>query len=210
MPTIHDQRNRLVMQSNLYDRKIKSNKDSKRLVEKKIGSFRKKKNEANTMASFYRNKFEKARKFNDKFNYMKLILISAATSVLKIAQIILGIFSLGGFLNIPVVIMYVMLALAMGTKIISEVIESKNKNKYENEERTSKTYDLQINKLEKELGNYLSDIKTIEQKKMLVDNELHEIDEYLRSLDVDFEKMQEQNLDNGMSNVEEVPSGPKF
>ncbi len=209
MPTIHDQRNRLQIQSNMYDRRIRNNKDSKRNAEKKLGFFRKKKKESEMMASFYRNKYEKAHKFNDKFSVFKLSVIGAVTGVFKIVQIILGIFALGGFLNIPVAIMYIILALATGTKVVSKTLESKNKKSYEEERKSFSTYDSQIVKLEKDLEKYTSEINGLEAKKLIADSGLKEIDDYLNSLDIDFEKIREQNLSNDMTNVETIPSGPK-
>lgn len=209
MPTIHEQRNRLQIQEGIYDRRIRNNKNSKSNAEKKIGFFRKKKKESEMMASFYRNKYKRAHKFNEKFSVMKLSVVGAVTGGLKIIQVILGIFSLGSFLNIPVVIMYIILAIATGTKVVSEVSESKNKNNYENEEKTSKTYDLQIDKLEHDIEKYVSEIRGLQEKKSFVTSGLKEIDDYLRNLDVDFEKIREQNLSNEMANVAEVQSRNK-
>lgn len=204
MTTIQEQREKLSTQSDMYDRMIRANKSNKKNAEKRLGILRKKKSESYMLMGRYRYTFEKLNRINNKFNYMKLLYVLGATSVLKIAQLILGIFSLGGILSIPVAIMYGVLALALGFKIGTEFFEAHNKGKYKKEERSSNTYQLHISRLEKELENYIAENKRIAKKKAVVDEGIKEIDECVKTLINDAEQINGQDLSENMTNVNQV------
>lgn len=204
MTTVKEQREKLTTQSNMYDRMIRANKTSKRNAEKRIGILRKKKNESDMLKERYRFSFEKLNRINSKFSYMKFLCIFGATSALKIVQLALGIFSLSGVLSIPVGVMYAVLALSIGFKGGIGFFESHFKGKYRQEERASNTYQLHINKLEKELENYVAENKRIGKKKAVVDAGIKEIDEHVGLLLDSTEEINVQNLNDNLSDESQV------
>lgn len=199
MASLAQRRCDLLVQSIMYERKLKNNQFEKDKRKRKLGTLHMKSKEHVGNADYQQKRYEKFHRFNKKIDKKEFAILGGLNIILLMSGVFLG--------YLPHLIVAICLLPVCVARIVTHIMEKKAEEQLGKEQNAIDGLQLQINQITRELEKIKQEKISITEKKNVVDEGLKEIDEYIASLP-DFQETNEvsQNITDRSLAYEPTPT----